>query len=210
MTPGFEQVFAMCEPWSYVLLMISTFVLALLLERMMVLFVMFNLDLSVFLEIVGRLWKDNLLDRAEKLAVALPKRSPFAQLARVALAYATATSARARTALDGIEADGIAMFRRRLNQFAFVAALCAGVGVAGTADLGGFSSLPERTPVYAGLPVPYWPLAVGASLSGVVLLAYLVFTARARHMIGRLAHLKTAFLDLMQAHPIRPIGEKDE
>jgi len=208
MSPGFEQVFAMCEPWSYILLFLSTLSMAVLLERAMVLFVMFNLDVPAFLEIVGQLWKDDLLDRAEKLARALPKRSPFAQLARVGLAYATATPERARLALDGIEADGLAVLRRRLKHLPFLAALCAAVGVAGTAGLGGFSSLPRDTPVFAGLPVPYLPFAAGALLAGALLLGTLVFSARARQMSGRLAQMKSAFLDLMRTHPQGPVGEK--
>jgi hypothetical protein len=197
----------MCEPWSYVLMFLSTLTLAMLLERALVLFFMFNLNLHLVLEIITKLWMENKLDRAEKLALALPKRSPFAQLARVALAYATATPERARRALDGIESDGVAVFRRRLRHFPFVAVLGAATGVAGTASLGGFSTLPEHTPRFAGLPVPTLPFATGALLTGVVLTAYLVFTARARQMSGRLAKMKTVFWDLMQSHPVRHPGD---
>lgn len=207
MSPGFEQVFAMCEPWSYVLMFLSTITLAMLLERALVLFFMFNMNLHLVLEIITKLWIENKLDRAEKLALALPKRSPFAQLARVALAYATATPERAQKALNGIEADGNAVFRRRLRHFPFVAVLGAATGVAGTAGLGGFSTLPGNTPRFAGFPVPYLPFAVGALLTGVVLLAYLIFTARARQMAGRLEKMKTVFLDLMLSHPVRPTGD---
>jgi len=208
MNPGFEQAFEMCAPWSYGLLALTSVTLALLLERTIVLFFSYNLHLPAFLEILERLWKDDKLDRAEKLALALPKRSPFAQLARVGLAHATSKPDRARAALDGIEADGVAMFRRRLNRFPLVAALTAGLGAAGSLQLGGFGSLPADVPRFAGLALPTLPFAAGAILAAVLLAGQLVLSARARVMERRLARLKAAFLDLREAHPVPTLGEK--
>ena len=87
MNPGFEQAFEMCAPWSYGLMALTSVTVALILERTIVLFFSYNLHVPAFIELLDRLWKDDKLDRAEKLALALPKRSPFAQLARVGLAH---------------------------------------------------------------------------------------------------------------------------
>jgi hypothetical protein len=207
MNPGFEQVFAMCAPWSYVLMFLSTIALSMMLERMLVLFFMFNLNVPLFMDLIAKFWREDRLDNAEKLALAVPRRNPFAQLARVALAHATATPERSRIALDGIERDGIASFQKRIRHFPFVAALAAAVGVAGTASLGGFSGLPKGTPRLAGIPVPTLPFAVGAVLSALMVLCYLVFTARARQMAARLAMMKTTFQDLRQTHPVQFSGD---
>jgi biopolymer transport protein ExbB len=204
----FEQAFAQCEPWSYVLLGFATLTVALLLERFLVLFFSYNLHLPVFIEILGRLWREDQLDRAEKLALALPRRSPFAQLARVGLAHATSRPDRALAALDGIEADGLAFFRRRLNRFSLIAALAAAVGAAGSLHLGGFGALPADVPRFAGFAVPVLPFAAGSLLAALLLTAHFILSLRARVMGARLALLKAAFLDLRESHPVRTLGEK--
>lgn len=208
MNLSFEQAFAQCEPWSYVLLGLATITLALLLERSLVLGFSYNLHLPAFVEVLGRLWREDQLDRAEKLALALPKRSPFAQLTRVGLAHATSSADRARAALDGIESDGLAFFRRRLNRFPLVAALTATVGAAGSLHLGGFGALPADVPRFAGLAAPVLPFAAGSLLAAVLLSAHFILTLRARSMGARLALLKAAFLDLRESHPVRTLGEK--
>jgi hypothetical protein len=208
MNLGFEQAFAQCAPWSHVLLGLATITLALLLERSLVLFISYNLNLPVFIEVLGRFWRDDQMDRAEKLARALPKRSPFAQLARVGLAHATSRPDRARAALDGIESDGLRVFRRRLNRFPLVAALTAALGAAGSLHLGGFGALPADVPRFAGLAAPVLPFAAGSLLAAILLAGHIVLSLRARAMGVRLAQLKAAFLDLREAHPVRTLGEK--
>lgn len=179
----YTRAFEITSPWSYGVLMLQTMLVAVIVERAIVLFFQADDTGGRLVDMVCKLVRAGDLDRAEKFSRILV--SPFARVARAGVEAAREDPAWVREAAEKAAKAEIPWVWKRFFRLLGVAAAVAAVGAVGTVVL---LETPPVAPPVAGMPfdLPWaWaPALLGGASGAVGFVAAAVFWWKASS-IGR-------------------------
>jgi hypothetical protein len=185
-----------CAPWSYLVLVAQTMLVAVLIERALFMFKA-NLNHEKFLELLTKLVREGNLDRAAKLAAALGM-APIGPVCSAGLAAFDRGPFAVQEAVDLAIAEQEPRIQRRVWRLPVLALVLAAVGVIGSWLLGAsFDFSGERSgPLPQGLAMEYAPamLGLGSGLVGFVL--WMAISRSAHKVVVGIYRCRQTLLDL--------------
>jgi hypothetical protein len=176
-----QRAMTECGPWLYPVFFGSTVVLAIIIERAVIFFFRWNVQVRAFLAVIEKLVVAGNSDRALKIARVLGPRVPVGRVVLAGLEHADHGSERARLAMDEALAEVRPSLRRRLFPLLGLGVATFAAGLLGTYQLGGFAPHPGApTPLPFAQPISMAPLMAGALVGTIATLAFISLFFRAR------------------------------
>lgn len=199
-----QRAMTECEPWLYPIFFGATVVLAIIIERAVMFFFRWNLQVRAFLAAVEKLVVAGNLDRALKLARVFGPRAPLGRVVLAGLERVNQGTERARLAMDEAFAEVRPSLHRRLFPLLALGLATFAAGLLGTYQLGGFEPHPGApTPLPLAQPMSMAPLMAGALVGTVATLAFVAFFFRARAIEYDLTLARQTLLRLVADHADR-------
>jgi hypothetical protein len=176
-----QRAMTECGPWLYPVFFGSVVVLAIILERAMLFFFRWNIQVRALLTVVEKLVVAGNIDRALKLARVLGPSSPVGRVVLAGLERVDQGSERARLAMDEAFAQVRPSLHRRLFPLLGLGLATFAAGLLGTYQLGGFAPHPGvPTPLPLAQPMSMAPFMAGAVVGTIATLAFVALFFRVR------------------------------
>lgn len=181
-------------PWSYVLLAGQCVLIAILIERSVYLLVRTQVNLTLFFAAIKKLVTAGEVERAQRLAAAL--NAPAGRVCSAGLSGLGRGPFWLREELDRVIAAEGPRIRRRLRGLPLLSLALAGVGVVGSALLGGASAFGADGPLPFGLAQELASAFVGVLSAVVGLLGWLLLSNKATQIQTDLTQCRDFILEL--------------
>ncbi|MEI8256276.1 MAG: hypothetical protein WCJ30_11450 [Deltaproteobacteria bacterium] len=192
----YVRSFALCSPWSYLLLGGQCILLAMLIERVAFLFIASAINVDMFLAQIRKLVLAGNADRALKLTSAAGER-PLARVCLAGLAALDRGPFALQEAVDRAIAGELPTIIKRVSAFPLIAVFLAGVGVVGSKLLGATArGLQGDGPLPFGLAMELAPAVIGLASGFVGLAGWLWVSRGAQKAIETLEKTKAMLLDV--------------